>query len=123
MRNVRVLFFGLAALYLVGVVVQFFLAGLAAFGATTFDPHRALGFILGFVALALLGMAIAGRLPRPIFLFTTLLVGLNALQIVLANLDVAEIAALHVVNALAVFYIAHEVLQRSQSYLASKIAA
>jgi hypothetical protein len=123
MSQARVIFFALAAFYLAGVVVQFFLAGLGAFGATSFDPHRGLGFALGMASLVLLVIALVGRLPRVLFLFTVLLVGLNVLQSVLANINVEEIAALHVVNALAIVYVAHELMQRSRRYLTDKVAA
>jgi hypothetical protein len=119
----RVIFFGLAAIYLLGVVVQFFLAGLGTFAATSFDAHRTLGYILAAIALILLVLAIIGRLPRVVFLLAVALLALNVLQIVLANLDVGEVAALHVVNALVVFFVAHELMQRSRRYLTSKIAA
>jgi hypothetical protein len=109
----RVLFFGLSAIYLLGVVVQFFLAGLGAFLADPdYDAHRALGFILAIGSLVLL-----------VFLLTVLLVGLNLLQIVLANIDVDEIAALHPVNALVIAFVAYALTQRSRRYLAEKIAA
>jgi hypothetical protein len=119
----RVIFFGLAAIYLLGVVVQFFLAGLGAFLETSYDAHQTLGYILAAIALILLVLAIAGRLPRLVFLLAIALLGLNVLQIVLARVEVGEVAALHVVNALVVFFVAHELMQRSRRYLASKIAA
>jgi hypothetical protein len=119
----RVLYYGLSAIYLLGVVVQFFLAGLGAFGASSYDAHRGLGFILGIISLVLLVIALVGRLPRGVFLLTVLLVGLNLLQLVLANVDVEEIAALHAVNALAIFFVALGLMQRSRRYLTEKIAA
>jgi Family of unknown function (DUF6220) len=122
MSQARVIFFALAAFYLVGVVVQFFLAGLGAFGATSFDPHRGLGFALGIASLVLLVLALVGRLPRLLLLLTVVLVGLNVLQSILANIDVEEIAALHVVNALAIVYVAHELMQRSRRFLTGKVA-
>jgi hypothetical protein len=123
MTQARVLFSGLAVLYALGVVVQFFLAGLGAFGASDYDAHRTLGFILGIGSLVLLVFAIVGRVPRVTFFLAVLLVGLNVLQVVLANVDVEEIAALHPVNALAIVYVAYEVMQRSRRYLTAKIAA
>jgi hypothetical protein len=119
----RVLFFGLAAIYLLGIVVQFFLAGMGAFGATDYDAHRSLGFILGIGSLALLAFAVVGRVPRLVFLLTVLLVGLNVLQILLANVDVEEIAALHPVNALLMAFVAYGLATRSRRDLTEKIAA
>jgi multisubunit Na+/H+ antiporter MnhE subunit len=119
----RVIYFGLVGLYLAAALVQFFLAGLAVFGDTSFDPHTVLGFILGITSLVLLIVALVARLPRTLLLLTVLLVGLNVLQMVLANIDVSEIAALHPVNGVAIVFLAYELTQRSRRYVASKMAA
>ena len=118
----RVILFGLAAIYLAGVVVQFFLAGLGTFGATTFDAHRAVGLGLGLVSLIMLVLAFVGKVPRSLIALTFTLFGLNVVQLVLAQIDIEEIAALHVVNALAVVYVAHELVQRSRRFLAAQIS-
>jgi mercuric ion transport protein len=117
----RVILFGLAAVYLAGVVVQFFLAGLGTFGATTFDAHRAVGLGLGIASLIMLVLAFVGKVPRSLTALTFTLFGLNVVQLVLARIDVEEIAALHVVNALAVVYVAHELVQRSRRFLAAQL--
>jgi Mn2+/Fe2+ NRAMP family transporter len=63
----------LAALLVLGVVVQFFLAGLGVFGidghrdmekATSLDPHRALGHILAGVAILMFIAALVARTSR-----------------------------------------------------------
>jgi hypothetical protein len=118
----RILYFGLAALYLAAVVVQFFLAGLGTFGGD-FDPHAVLGFIIGIGSLALLVVAAVGRLPRTMLGLTVLLVGLNVLQFVLPNIDTDEIAALHPVNGVAIVFLAHVLMQRSRRFLAERIQA
>jgi hypothetical protein len=118
----RVLFFGLAVIYLAGVVVQFFLAGLGTFGATSFDSHQAFGLVLALLTLILLVLAVVGKVPRLLILLSVALLGLNVLQMFLAQVDVDEIAALHVVNALAIVFVAVEIVQRSRRYLASKMA-
>ena len=123
MTQARVLFFGLAVMYLAGVVVQFFLAGLGTFGATSFDAHQAFGLALGLLTLILLVLAVVGKLPRVLIGLAVVLLGLNVLQMFLAQVDVEEVAALHVVNALAVVFVAYEIAQRSRRYLASKMAA
>jgi hypothetical protein len=117
----RVIYFGLAAIYLVVVVVQFFLAGLGVFGATDFDAHRVVGFILGIGSIVLLLVAVIGRMPRSIALATVLLLGLNVLQIVLVNIDVEEIEALHLVNAVVIVFTAYELMQRSRRHLGDTI--
>jgi hypothetical protein len=115
----RVLFFGLAVIYLAGVVVQFFLAGLGTFGATSFDSHQVFGLILALLTLILLVLAVVGKVPRFLILLAVALLGLNVLQMFLARIDIDEIAALHVVNALAIVFVAYEIVQRSRRYLAS----
>ena len=122
MTQARVLFFGLAVVYLAGVVVQFFLAGLGTFGATSFDAHQAFGLVLAVLTLILLVLAVVGKVPRLLIGLAVILLGLNVLQMFLARVDVEEVAALHVVNALAIVFVAHEIMQRSRRYLASKMA-
>lgn len=59
----------LAALLVLGIVVQFFLAGVGVFGidgkdldkATSLDPHRALGHILAGVAILMFIAALVAR--------------------------------------------------------------
>jgi Family of unknown function (DUF6220) len=121
MGQARVLYFGLAALYLTAVIVQFFLAGLGVFQETDYDAHSALGFIIGIGSLALLVVAVIGRLPRTMLGLTALLVGLNVLQFVLPNIDTGEIAALHPVNGVAIVFLAHMLTQRSRRFLAERI--
>jgi hypothetical protein len=117
----RVLFFGLAVIYLAGIVVQFFLAGLGTFGATSFDAHSAFGLFLALVALILLVVGFVGKVPRSLRALTFVLLAVNVLQIFLAQLDVEELAAFHVVNALAISFIGYEVMERSRRYLAWKL--
>jgi uncharacterized membrane protein len=123
MTQARVVFFGLTVLFLLGVVVQFFLAGLHVFGGTSIDSHRVLGFILAAAALLLIILALVGRLPRKTVLLTVLLLGLTILQSILVNVDIDEVGALHPVNALVIAFVAYGLMQRSRNYLASKMAA
>jgi hypothetical protein len=123
LNSARVLFFGLTAIYLLAVLVQFFLAGLAVFGSTDWDPHSGLGFVLSISTLVLLVLAVVGRLPRRLILVTLLLVGLNALQTVLPRIEVSELAALHPVNAVAIVFVAYALMQGSRIYVTSKMAA
>jgi len=74
-------------------------------------------------ALAMLVIAVVGRLPRTTTLLTLLLLGLSVLQSVLANVDINEIAAFHPVNALVIAAVAYALMERSRHYLASKMAA
>jgi len=119
----RVGFYGLAVIYLLGVVVQFFLAGLGAFGATTYDAHRGVGLALGLISLVLLVVAFVAKLPGSQLVLAVVLVVLNILQLFLGQVDVDEVAALHAVNALAIAFVAYELVHRSRHYLVSKMAS
>lgn len=116
------MFYGFAVVYLLGVVVQFFLAGLALFGSTNYDAHQGLGYVLAAIAVVLLVIAVAARLPRSLAGLSITLVVLNVIQIALLQSDVEEIEALHVVNALAIAFVANVLVQRSRRYLASRLA-
>src|SRR5919202_126763 len=84
------LFQGLAWLVLAGLAVQFYLAGAALFGATTFQAHRTLGYLLAVAILLLLIVA--------------LLAGLAVVQVLLPALrsGLPWVAALHVVVAVGI---------------------
>jgi hypothetical protein len=92
----------LASLIVVGVAVQFLLAGAGAFGATSFSPHRALGWaLLLFAVVAFLVALAAMRFVR----HSAVLLCVVALQAALGVLGAdtqAWFGALHGMNALAV---------------------
>jgi hypothetical protein len=101
-----------AALFVVAIVIQVFLAGaaLANLGGTgDFSAHIEFGYLgVGLVSLALVLTAIAARRPRRDVGIT---VGLFVLYIVQTTLPNARtsapsIAALHPVNALFLFGLA-----------------
>lgn len=101
-RGLAFLFLGIAA------IVQFFLAGLGAFGAESFDAHAAIGSTLVVVALVLAVLAFIGRreaLPASIALFVLTLIQ-SALGA--AGEDVGFLGGLHPVNALLVLFAAHQ---------------
>jgi hypothetical protein len=93
----------LAHLLLLGIVLQYYFAGLAAFGAASFDAHAAAGYalILGSIILAV--MAFIGRLGGRVAGMSVALAVLAFLQPTLAfapRVRFPAISALHVVNAL-----------------------
>ena len=122
MSQGRVAFYGVALVYMLGVVIQFFLAGLAVFGVRSYDAHRGLGFVLGVISLVLLALAIGAKMPRSMTALSTVLVALNAFQIVLIQIDIAEVNALHLVNAVAIAFVANMLVHRSRRYLAARLA-
>lgn len=123
MHQSRVFLFGVALIYLVGVVVQFFLAGLGAFGATNYDTHKAFGYVLGILSIGMLVLAIVGKVPRDLVSLAAVLLGLNVVQVLVVHADIDDIAALHVVNALAIAGVAFALVRRSRLYLSTRLAA
>ena len=97
----------MARIFLAALLLQFYLASTALFGASSFQPHRMLGFGLGVLALLFPLLALAGRLGRQLIGLSVLLLILSIVQVMLPSLrgDVPWIAALHPVNALALMAI------------------
>jgi len=106
----------LLSLFTLGVVVEFFLAGLGVFrvqdgaSASRFDhvfgPHRTLGNVLLILALLVLVAAILARLGRVRVLISLLVPLLVYLQFVFADHGSTWFRALHPVNAVLVLALA-----------------
>jgi len=111
MRRPSTLVYGyLSVLFMLGVVVQVFLAGLGIFGAESFDAHKDFGGILhGVTALILLAAIFGPRTRMDIGLSFGLLV-LTTVQLSLVGDSIREdapgVAALHPVFALFVLGLA-----------------
>jgi hypothetical protein len=96
-------------LYVAGILVQVFLAGMGLFGgARDFQPHVGLGWILHLVPVLLLIVAAVARVGRQLLWWTTALLVVQFVQPILALLrnDVPLVAAFHPVLALVVFWLA-----------------
>jgi hypothetical protein len=103
--------------YLAALAIQFYAAGLAAFGATTFMPHALLGYGLVIGATTLATLTAAARMPRRLVLRAAALVPLSVLQPVLAlvpRVDLPALSALHTVNALLIVFVAASVARESR---------
>jgi len=110
---------GLAWLIVAGLVLQFYLAGAALFGVTTFQPHRALGDALGVAILVLLLVALMARPGRRTVVLAATLTVLTIVQLSLPSLrsGLPWLAALHVVNAAALLLVAVSIaLARQQMH-------
>lgn len=110
----------LARLVAVSIVVQFFLAGAGAFGATSFAPHRAVGWLLLLLAAAELLLALIGR---TLVRHTGVLLALTGVQVILGVLGSdtsAWFGAVHAVNALAVMAAAGTLARRAMSSAAPR---
>ena len=109
----------LAALFLVGVVVQFFLAGLgvfrthheaasarATFTKTAFDhgfgPHIALGDVLVIISIAFVAAAVVARTGRRALLTALAVLLLVIIQAAIADAGPPAVRALHPVVGLGV---------------------
>lgn len=94
-----------AWLFVAAVLGQIFLAGLAMFGATdSFALHDAFGStVVGVVALAVLLVAVVGRLGNAGVGLSFLLLVLSVVQTLLpqARTSLPLVAALHPLNAVA----------------------
>ena len=99
-----------AWLFVACAVIQVFLAGLAVFSvpAGDFATHRMWGYTFSWSLLALLILAIAGKLSRREIGLTVLLIVQFGLQSVLVGLkaDYPALAALHPVNVFALLLVA-----------------
>jgi Mn2+/Fe2+ NRAMP family transporter len=93
-RRVDQVYAYLSGLFVLAILVQVFLAGVGVFGdhaakvanASSFDPHRALGTVLGIVAVVLFLVALAARESRRTVVGALLLAVLTlAAQPALAN--------------------------------------
>lgn len=105
----------LVRLILAAVAAQFVLAGAGAFGATSFKPHTAIGWVTA--ALCLIAVAVAA-LGRRELSASALLFAVVAVQValgVLGEKTSAWFGAVHGVNALIVGGAAVNLARRTQS--------
>lgn len=107
-RYARLAYRGVIWLFVACVVVQVFLAGLGVFAPEDkFEFHRNFGYTFGWLALLLPLLAWVGRLSRRTIGLSFLVIVLFILQSVFVALrtDMPYLAALHPVNALAIFWL------------------
>ena len=126
MSAVRFAFAAVAWLFLACVVIKFFLAGLGVFaGAENFEIHRQFGYLFGWLTVIMIVLAAVGRLGRRWIGLSALLFGLFIMQSVFVLLrdSLPAVAALHPVNAVAIFFIAQHVARGSRGLLRTDAAA
>jgi hypothetical protein len=114
MQTWRYLFAAVAVLFVVGVVVQVFLAGVGLFGAGEMTTHVDFGYLLSIVPLLPLLLAWPARVGgRTAALCAVLLVVTQVQTFLPLFRDGAPlVAALHPVNALFVFGLSLMVARR-----------
>jgi hypothetical protein len=93
---------GLSILILIGVIVEFFLAGTGIFRATNFQIHRVTGVLLWAGSVLLILFSLMGRTGRKTIGFSALLFALLFFQPLLLQIHQPFIKALHPVNGLAI---------------------
>jgi hypothetical protein len=121
-RWARIGFALLAWLFLAMAVIQVYLAGLSVSelgGSGSFELHRNIGYIIDVVALVLLVLSFAGRLPVRMIGASALLLGQMVLQSVLVFMRTGSpnIAALHPLNGFLIGLVALWLAWRSLGYI------
>jgi hypothetical protein len=94
-----------AVLFVAGVVVQVFLAGMGVFDSPAdFDTHRNWGYMLEILPILMLVLSAIGRLGRRQAIFAVVLFLMFLLQSVLVamRVDYPVVAALHPLNGFAI---------------------
>jgi hypothetical protein len=108
---------GLAWGVLVSLLLQFYLAGMALFGAASFEFHRTWGYLLAIPILLLPVLVSVGGLGRCLIGLSALLVVLTVVQVMLPSLrfSLPFVAALHVVNALALLGVSRAIARQGRA--------
>jgi hypothetical protein len=123
MRLARQAHLVLSFLFVGGVVIQVFLAGLGVFdSASNFRTHANWGYLLEIIPLVLLALAALGRLGGRQIAYAAALFGMFLLQSVLVALrgDLPMVAALHPVNGFAILLVG--ILAAREAWLARSAA-
>ena len=130
----RKIFGALAALLMLAVIVQFFLAGSGAFDSApkdeSFQPHRALGYGILLFAVVLTLIAALARMPGRLIGMTGLVAGLVVVQAVISAVagavgDTGDstvgdlIFGLHAVNGLIILAVVGMILRQAREPLRS----
>lgn len=105
MAIARRIHFIVAVLFVVGLVVQVFLAGLGVFDSPArFATHRDWGYTLEILPIVMLVLSAVGRLGRRQAIYAVALFAMFILQSVLVTVrvDYPVVAALHPVNGFAI---------------------
>lgn len=110
----RLVFAALAWLFVGLVVLQVFYAGVGLLGGGTMDQHREFGYLVSMVPLLLIIAATVARAGQ-LALHGAGLMAISFVQTILPLLsdDLPYVAALHPVNALAIFWVGLLIARRA----------
>ena len=120
----RTVYVVVAWLFVAGLLVQVFLAGLGVFDSpTTFATHRDVGYALSIFPVVLLVVGLLGGLGRRLAILAIVVFGLFMLQSVFIAMreSAPTVAALHPVNGFVILSLA--VLMARDATLARRAAA
>jgi uncharacterized membrane protein YhaH (DUF805 family) len=109
----------LVALFLIGIPVQFYLAGRGVFGAGTYDAHKGVGDAMHMVTVLALVVTFFGadmRNQRDVALAVGLAV-LMTIQAIIPSFDHPNIGALHPLNAILLLGLAVHLVMRDRAAL------
>ena len=116
----RLIYLGLCALLLVGILAQVFMAGLGVLvDPGYFALHKSFGHAFGPVIVLMLLCAVLGRLPRGVILATLGLLLLYGLQYVFLGAPLPFLRPFHVVDALLLFWSAARLAQETRQLLSA----
>lgn len=134
----RKAFAGLAALFLLAIVIQFFLAASGAFNTApndeSFRPHRTLGYVIFLLGVVLVIVAAVARMSGRLIGMAGLVTGLVVLQVLIAALarafDTGDITTtagrlifgLHAVNGLAIVAVSVRILRHARALASGPVA-
>ncbi len=122
MRAARLATRGLAAVWTIGLLLQFYAAGFGIIGGGTMEAHQRLGWLLIPIAVATLLASLAARAGWPVvvrFLAAAALVGLQPALILVVRHYAPPLAAIHAVNGVFVLAFVTDALRRTWPALAS----
>lgn len=98
--------FGLGVVILIGIIVEFYFAGMGVFSAISFMIHRTAGVILLAGSLLLVLSAFLGKIGAKSIGYTILLFLLLFIQPLLLQIHQPFLKALHLINGLAITAVA-----------------
>jgi hypothetical protein len=101
-------------LFILGLFVQFYLAGRGAFGASSYATHKDFGDLLHLVTPVILVLTLVNRVTRNRLdvILSILLIVLFEVQFALADLKHPSVGAFHPVNALLLLGVAYSLFRR-----------
>lgn len=107
-----------AWLYALCILIQVFLAGLST-GLLGGEParwsdHVSFGQMIGSLPVLLIVFALIGRVSIPVLAMSGAIFFLYGFQYVFANSNTGEVAALHAVNALVMFWLTTTIATQTQ---------